>query len=283
MRMEVAGMLLVFVKFVGMKVPNYLLIAIFVFIVGCSDFQKALKSEEVKFKNDLALELYEQGKYRKAAQLFVQLKEIYRGKPQAERIVFFYANSLLNTRNYILAAYEFETFIKAYPKSQKAEEAYFLMAYAHYNTSPNFSLDQTDTYEALDKIQEFINRYPASERMAEANAMAKELREKTEKKGFETSKQYNTIRDYKAALTSLDNFIADNPGTTYREGALFVQFSAATTLAINSVAYKKQKRLDDAKSKFENFKRLYPNSEHMPDALKMMEDIEEEILTFASN
>ena len=119
--------------------------------------------------------------------------------------------------------------------------------------------------------------------MAEANAMAKELREKTEKKGFENAKQFNTIRDYKASITALDNFIADNPGTTYREGALFVQFSAATTLAINSVLYKKENRLKDAQSKFENFKRLYPDSDHMPDAVEMMKDIEEEIRTFASN
>ncbi len=266
-----------------MKVPKYLIIIAVLLFVGCSDLQKALKSEDIKFKNDLATELYEQEKYRKAAQLFVQLKELYRGKPQAERIVFFYANSLLNTKNYILAAYEFETFVKSYPKSQKAEEAYFMMSFSHYKTSPSFSLDQTDTYEALDKIQEFINRYPDSERMAEANAMATELREKTEKKGFETAKQYNTIRDYKASLTALDNFIADNPGTTYREAALFVQLSAATTLAVNSVFYKKEKRLEDAKSKYENFERLYPNSKHMEAATKLMEDIEQEIRTFASN
>ena len=190
---------------------------------------------------------------------------------------------MLETKNYITAAYEFETFVKAYPKSQKADEAYFLMAHAYYMTSPNFSLDQTDTYEALDKLQEFINRYPESERMDRANDMAQELRIKTERKGFETAKQYNTIRDYKAAMKSLDNFIADNPGTSYREGALFVQFSAAATLAINSVDYKKENRLKDAKSKFENFKRLYPESPHMKDAQKLLKDIEQEILTFASN
>jgi outer membrane protein assembly factor BamD len=149
--------------------------------------------------------------------------------------------------------------------------------------SPNYSLDQTDTYEALDKLQEFINRYPQSERMDRANAMVEELRIKTEKKGFENAKQYNTIRDYKAAMKALDNFIADNPGTSYREGALFVQFSAATTLAINSVPYKKENRLEDAKSKFENFARLYPESTHMKDAKKLFKDIEQEILTFASN
>jgi outer membrane protein assembly factor BamD len=119
--------------------------------------------------------------------------------------------------------------------------------------------------------------------MERANAMVQELRIKTEKKGFENAKQYNTIRDYKAAMKALDNFIADNPGTSFREAALFVQFSAASTLAINSVPYKKEDRLNDAKSKFKNFERLYPDSTHMRDAQKLLKDIEKEILTFASN
>lgn len=266
-----------------MKLQKYLILTVLTFLFGCSDYQKALKGEDISLKSSIAQELYEQEKYRKASQLFVQLKESYRGKPQAERIVFFYANALLKTNNYILAAYEFETFIKAYPKSQKLDEAHFLMAYAHYLTSPKFSLDQTDTFEALDKLQEFINLYPDSERMEEANAMAQELRIKTEKKSFEISKQYKTIRDYKASIKSLDNFIADNPGTPFREAALFVQFSAAVTLGINSIEFKKQDRLQDAKSKFENFKRLYPDSKHMEEAVEMAEFIEEEIRTFASN
>lgn len=266
-----------------MKVTNYAVILLSLFILGCSDFQKALKNDDVAKKSELASALYEQGKYRKATQLYAQLKETYRGKPQAERIVFFYANSLLESKNHVLAAYEFETFVKAFPKSQKADEAYFLMGYAHYLSSPTFSLDQTETQEALDKLQEFINRYPESERMEDANSMVKELREKTERKGFEIAKQYNTIRDYKASITALDNFIADNPGTSFREAALFVQFSATSTLAINSVYYKKEQRLNDAKSKFENFSRLYPNSKHMEKATEMMNDIEQEIRTFASN
>ena len=113
--------------------------------------------------------------------------------------------------------------------------------------------------------------------------MVQELRIKTEKKGFENAKQYNTIRDYKAAMKALDNFIADNPGTSFREAALFVKLSAASTLAINSVPYKKEDRLKDAKSKFKNFERLYPDSTHMKDAQKLLKDIEKEILTFASN
>ena len=51
----------------------------------------------------------------------------------------------------------------------------------------------------------------------------------------------------------------------------------------NSIPYKKEDRLNDAKSKFKNFERLYPDSTHMKDAQKLLKDIEKEILTFASN
>jgi outer membrane protein assembly factor BamD len=35
--------------------------------------------------------------------------------------------------------------------------------------SPIYSLDQTDTYKAIDKLQAFIDTYPNSEYLSEAN------------------------------------------------------------------------------------------------------------------
>ena len=64
-----------------MKLPNYLVVGLLFLVVGCSDYQKALKSENLGVKNKLAQSLYEDGKYRKAAQLYEQLKVSYRGKP----------------------------------------------------------------------------------------------------------------------------------------------------------------------------------------------------------
>ena len=55
---------------------------------------------------------------------------------------------------------EFESFTKAFPRSDKLEEAYYLIAYAYAEISPIFSLDQKDTEEALNKLQDYINRYP---------------------------------------------------------------------------------------------------------------------------
>jgi outer membrane protein assembly factor BamD len=112
--------------------------------------------------------------------------------------------------------------------------------------------------------------------------MAEELRLKKEKKGFEIAKQYHTIKDYKASIKSLDNFIADNPGTNFRESALLIQFKSAATLALNSVDYKKLSRLEDSKSKYQNFTRLYPESQYLTEAKKIFDQVVEEIVNFAN-
>ena len=252
-------------------------------MTSCGPYQKALKSEDTKLKYDLALAYYNEGDYRRAKGLFEQLKPKYRGKPQSERIIYFYANCLLNTRSYITAAYEFESFTKAFPKSDKLEEAYYMIAYAYAEISPIYSLDQKDTEEALNKLQDYINRYPDSERLAEVNSIVEELLRKLERKSFENAKQFYTIRDYKAAIKAIDNFIGDFPGTPFREEAMFLQFRAASILAINSVFSKKNERLDTAVSYFDDFVRAYPESEFLDESISIMNDIDKEITTFAAN
>jgi outer membrane protein assembly factor BamD len=65
--------------------------------------------------------------------------------------------------------------------------------------SPIYSLDQTDTY--ADKLQAFIDTYPNSEYLSEANETVRVLQEKIEKKVFENAKGYNTISDFKSVLS----------------------------------------------------------------------------------
>jgi outer membrane protein assembly factor BamD len=72
----------------------------FLMISSCSDYQKVLKNEDVKAKYEMAQLLYEQEDYKRASRLYEQILPRYRGKPQGERITFFYANSLLKTKDY---------------------------------------------------------------------------------------------------------------------------------------------------------------------------------------
>ena len=140
---------------------------------SCSEYQKALKSEDLAVKNKVAIELYENGKYTKAIRLFEQIVPAYRGKPQAERMFYMFSKSYYNTKQYYLAGYQFESFSSNYPKSEKREEAAFLGAECFYRLSPVYSLDQTDTEKALAKLQKFIDTYPDSEYLPKANVYVK--------------------------------------------------------------------------------------------------------------
>jgi outer membrane protein assembly factor BamD len=67
---------------------------------------------------------------------------------------------------------------------------------------------------------------------------------KIEKKSIWKRQGYNTISDFKSALVALDNFIADYPGTPYKEDALYYKFDSAYQLGINSVPAKMEERLN---------------------------------------
>ena len=130
-----------------------------------------MNSDDASKKYRSAEEYYKKGEFRKANRLIEQVIPKYRGKPQAERIIFFFADSYFKTKNYILSSYQYENFIKSYPKSQRIEEAQFRAAQCYYFLSPEYSLDQEDTYTAIDKLQIFINLHPTSEYAEEANQM----------------------------------------------------------------------------------------------------------------
>ena len=259
-------------------------VSLFSFFLGtmfsCSDYQKLLNSDNASEKYKQAEVFYNSGEYRKANRLLEQIIPKYRGKPQAQRIIFFFAESYFQIKSYNLAAYQYENFLKSFPKSDRIQEASFKAAKSYYYQSPTFSLDQEETYTAIEKLQVFINLYPNSEYSSEANQMISELQVKLEKKDFEIAKQYYTIRDYRAAIKTNDNFIASFPGTKFREEALFTKFISLYEIAINSVIYKKEDRLKELQQQFNLILRYYPDTVFKEDIYDKMKKINSELEKF---
>ena len=253
------------------------------FLFSCNEYQKALKSDETKVKYDMAQQLYDAGDFKRANRLYQQIAPKYVGRPQGERVMYFLANSYFEIEDYNFAGYQFERFIKSYPKSDRADDAAFLGATSYYHLSPRYSLDQTDTDKALNKLQGFINAYPDSEYLAEANAMAKELTTKKEKKAFEIAKQFTKLGksytlDYNiSAIAALDNFISDHPGSAYREDALFLKIEASTNLALNSTPQRKKERLENVKEAYDALFRYYPETKYEKDAGNLIARVDKEL------
>lgn len=253
-----------------------------ILLSSCSEYQKAVKSTDISTKFKLGEELYKEGKFAKANKLFAQIVPSYRGKPQAEKLMYLYANTYYQMNDYYLAGYQFERFASSYPKSEKVEESAFLGAKSFYMLSPVYTKDQHDTKDAIEKLQLFINLYPNSEYVAEANILIRELDFKLELKAYSIAKQYNHLTDYEASIKSFDNFIFEFPGSSLREDALFYRLDSAYRLAMNSVVYKQQSRLEAAKSYHSSFKNNYSNSKYTEDVDIMLIEIEKQLIDNSS-
>ncbi|PKA96616.1 Beta-barrel assembly machine subunit BamD [Flavobacteriaceae bacterium MAR_2009_75] len=256
-----------------------------VLLQSCSEYQKVLKNEEVKPKYDLAQKFYEEGDMKRANRLFEQIAPKYVGKPQGERVMFFLADTYFKRKDFNTAGYQYERFVKSYPKSEKVAEASFYGAKSYFELSPRHSLDQTDTDKALAKLQNFINAYPDSEYFDEANAMAKELTTKKERKAYEIAKQFNKIGEFDftfltPAVSAFDNFISDFPGSIYREDAMYYRFESASQYALNSFQALQRPRLKEAKEYYATLKKQFPETKYAEKADKLLEKVNEELEGF---
>ena len=273
----------------------FYIVLFFAVFSSCSEYQKALKAHgdgaiAEKFKMGEAL--YNEGKFAKANRLFAQIVPNYRGKPQAEKLMYLYAMSFYNMKDYFISGYQLERFATSYPKSEKLEEVSFLAAKSYYYLSPVYSKDQKETKEAIEKLQEFINLFPESDYVTNANKLVRELEYKLDKKAFEIAKQYNLISDYPAAVKSFDNFIFEFPGSKLREEALFYRLDSAFKLAINSIEYKKtiqngvvhlrKERLETAKEYSDAFKLIYADSKYIEDVNNMISEIIQELENYST-
>ena len=125
------------------------LISILVVIIAfssCSEYQKALKSEDIAIKFKLGTEMYDAGKFSKANRLFAQIVPKYRGKPQAQKLMYMYSRSFYEMKDYYTSNYQMERFVSSYPNSEKVEEIAYLGAKSYYQLSPVYSKEQKRNY-----------------------------------------------------------------------------------------------------------------------------------------
>ena len=90
-----------------------------------------------------------------------------------------------------------------------------------------------------------------------------------------------TEENVNAAIKALDNFIADYPGTPYKEDAMFLKFDATYSFAKNSIELKKAERFAVAKAAYNSLIKFKPNTKYKEQADKLLADIEQELKQFS--
>jgi outer membrane protein assembly factor BamD len=240
----------------------FLLLIFSLFLFSCSDFNKVVKSTDYEYKYKKAQEYYSSGDYTRANTLFQDLVHVYRGTSRGDELYYTYGQSLFKQSDYILAGHYFKSIIDQYPRSKYAEEAQFMVGYCFFKDSPSAKLDQDVSRKAIDALLLFINVYPYSDKVQEANLLIDELHEKIAYKAYVNAKLYYDMGYFKAAVISLGNCLNDFPDSKYREELRYLLFKGKYNLAVNSVEDKKRERLNDARDEYFNFVDEFPESKH---------------------
>lgn len=233
------------------------------FLFSCSEFNMVVKSTDYEYKYKKGIEYYEAGEYTRAITLFQDLVNAYRGTSKGDDLYNYYAKSCFAQKDYVLAGHYYKSIIDQYPRSEFAEDAQFMVGYCFYADSPNAKLDQEVSKKAIDALQLFINLYPYSKKVDEANILIDELNEKIVYKSFLNAKLYYDMTYYKAAVIALDNSLTDYPDTKYREEIRFLLFKSKYFMAINSIEEKKRERLNDARDEYYTFASEFPASKYI--------------------
>lgn len=244
-----------------------------VFLTSCSEFNKIQKSNDSQQKYEYAKGLYEKQEYTKALLIFDQLYAFFRGKDKAEELNYLMAYSYYHNGDYEMASYYFKTYARLFPGGQHAEEATYMSAYSKAVAAPYYKLDQTDTKTALKEMQLFINYYPNSSYLEEANKQIDLMRNKLAVKAFEIAKTYYKRRIYLSAMIAFDNMVKDFPESTLREEAMFLGLKSSYLYAHNSVKGKQEERYRKAKELFDRFQRNFPESQYIEQAKEYHEII----------
>lgn len=248
------------------------IIVVLMLVVSCNRrYEAAMKSTDKDLILKTANEFFEEGKYAFAIELYSKVASSFSGTEEAANILYNSAEANFQDKNYRLAAHQFKNFYVTNPTDPRAEDAAYKSAYSYYTDSPKYNLDQTSTYSAMEELQSFINMFPESPKVEEANGYINELREKLEKKAFEIAKIYHKTLKFKAAAIAFDNMLDDYPDTQYREEAMMYSLRSKYELAVNYSRFETEElRFQNTITQHKLLMKAFPNTKYKEEADKLL-------------
>lgn len=251
---------------------NALYLFALLLLVGCAPYNEILKGDDYSLKFSTANSLYQEASKRSYEKAIVLFEQVFQHAPKSkdgETAYFLMAKSYYEKEDYYMGGYFFGSFIQRYPYSLRNEEAFFLTALCSVNNSPKWSLDQTETYDALNAVQQFIDKYPSSPLIDSCNKIIDVLSYKLEFKDYNKVLLYDKTGNYKAAVSYSDLFMERFPFSIHEEEIRSCAIRNGFELAENSIEIKKKERIEETLQRYRNFVSDFPSSSFIS-SLKLM-------------
>lgn len=249
-----------------MKLALAIIASILLFTACQSKFMKVLKSTDYEYKLKSADEYFEAKKYSKAQELYTELFPVFKGTDKFEELYYKYAYCSFYMKEFQNAESLFSDFLGVFPNSPKAEEVAYMQAFSYYKQSPQAGLDQVNTFKSIGMMQSYINTYPNSPRVKEANEIINLSRVKLEQKDLNAAKLYYDLSQYKAAGISYTELINNYPESPHAENYMLMVVKSYYQYAKLSIPTKQEERYSKVLDEYLNFQDRFPESHLLKEA-----------------
>jgi outer membrane protein assembly factor BamD len=262
-----------------MRTKAYIILLLLtVFLTGCGEYQKILKSRDPEEKYQAALRYFNEKQYVKSQTLLDDVSSYYRGSERSEDVLAYLARSYMGQKSYESATSYYQAYIRNYPKGKYAAEAYFQIGHCQYLDSPDARLDQAVTRNAIDAFTQFVELYPESPYAEQAYQEMSEMYDKLALKELKSAQLYYNLgtylgHNYLSCEITAKNALKNYPSNKYQEDFSWLILQAKYQQLVNSFEERKIERARDAQDEYYNFITEYPNSKRRKEAEKMMQQI----------
>ena len=257
-----------------MKRTSLFLLGLLLLIISsCGDYNRVFKSADYEYKYEAAKQYYIDGQYSKAIVILQDVIAVMKGTDKGEESLFLLGMSAYKARDYVSAASFFRKYYQSYPKGIFSEEARFYCGKSLYMSTPEPKLDQTETYEAVTELQNFLEISPNSHLRQAAQDLIFSLQDKLVEKEYLSAKLYYDLgsyfgncnfggSNYQACVITAENEMRDFPYMSRREDFAFLILQAKYEMAVQSVESKKTERYHNAIDEYYGFMNEYPESKY---------------------
>ncbi len=244
--------------------------------------ERITKGKRVSFENfeqsyERAMRYYSNQQYLSAASLFEELYPLSLGTPRADTILFLFAHSYYCNKDYNMAAFHFRDYVKRYPNTPRTEDAFYYCVSAIYKTSPEYSLDQSNTEYAIEQIKSFVVAYPNNDHIEECNSMLDDLRLKMARKNLEILKLYYNTDKYEACQISAKNFFNEYSYSPLMPEAVYYLVLNNLEYAQKSVEHKKEERYKACLDACTRMEVSFSGSDYYKETSKIAEDVRKQL------
>jgi outer membrane assembly lipoprotein YfiO len=212
----------------------------------------------------LAERLRSENKCVKAIEHYQKLLSEFPTPQVAEQARFNLAVCHLDLEHYDLARTEFEDFMDSYPKSDRVDNALYMIGLSYLLAAPRPERDQTQTVKALDELTLLLREYPETDVREEAEEALADCRSRLAEKEYLAGSLYLKMKNYVAARLYFDSVIENYGDTPW----------AALAMLSKGRSYARQKRFQDARAAFEQVIDGFPGSDAGAEAARELKELE---------